>query len=158
MLKDNHVWSTGSIGDAVRAGRAVGGFSLKLEVECRDYDEAIQAAEAGADVIMLDNMVVSGVPSATATAVGDINNSNNNKTDTKDKTAPPQPPANDLHATAARLKARYPRVLIEASGGLRPDHTLANYMSPHIDVLSLGALTQGVPHIDFSLKIDRNNH
>ncbi|KAG8405857.1 nicotinate-nucleotide diphosphorylase (carboxylating) [Metarhizium acridum] len=33
MLKDNHVWSRGSITDAVKAARAVGGFSVKVEVE-----------------------------------------------------------------------------------------------------------------------------
>lgn len=30
---------------------------------------------------------------------------------------------------------------------------LHEYFSPHVDIISLGALTQGVPHIDFSLKI-----
>ncbi|KAG6287392.1 nicotinate-nucleotide diphosphorylase (carboxylating), partial [Claviceps aff. purpurea] len=33
MLKDNHVWSRGSITEAVAAARAVAGFSLKIEVE-----------------------------------------------------------------------------------------------------------------------------
>ncbi len=57
-----------------------------------------------------------------------------------------------LHAAAAQLKHKHPHVLVEASGGI----TLANlheYCSPAVDVISLGLLTQGVPHIDFSLKI-----
>jgi nicotinate-nucleotide pyrophosphorylase len=34
MLKDNHIWSHGSITAAVKEARSVGGFSLKIEVEC----------------------------------------------------------------------------------------------------------------------------
>lgn len=55
MLKDNHIWSTGSITDAVNAAKKVGGFSLKIEVEVQSYDEAVEAIKAGADIIMLDN-------------------------------------------------------------------------------------------------------
>lgn len=50
MLKDNHIWSTGSISRAVRLARAAAGFSQKIEVECQSIDEAIEAAAAGADV------------------------------------------------------------------------------------------------------------
>jgi nicotinate-nucleotide pyrophosphorylase (carboxylating) len=35
MLKDNHVWSCGSVALAVERARVVAGFSLKIEVECR---------------------------------------------------------------------------------------------------------------------------
>lgn len=55
MLKDNHVWSTGSITKAVQSARSVGGFALKIEVEVRSLEEAIEAAAAGAEVVMLDN-------------------------------------------------------------------------------------------------------
>ncbi|KAG5855030.1 nicotinate-nucleotide pyrophosphorylase [carboxylating]-like [Anguilla rostrata] len=55
MLKDNHVWASGSITQAVRDARTVCGFSSKIEVECRSDEEAIEAATAGADIIMLDN-------------------------------------------------------------------------------------------------------
>lgn len=55
MLKDNHVWSRGSITDAVKAARSVAGFSLKIEVEARSEAEADEAIAAGADVVMLDN-------------------------------------------------------------------------------------------------------
>mmetsp|Transcript_14679 Transcript_14679/g.39297 ORF Transcript_14679/g.39297 Transcript_14679/m.39297 type:complete len:315 (-) Transcript_14679:631-1575(-) len=57
MLKDNHVWSTGSIPAAVVSARAACGFSIKIEVECNSLEEARDAAGAGADVIMLDNML-----------------------------------------------------------------------------------------------------
>ncbi|XP_077574188.1 nicotinate-nucleotide pyrophosphorylase [carboxylating]-like [Stigmatopora nigra] len=55
MLKDNHVWASGSITEAVKAARAVCGFSSKIEVECRSIEEAVEAAKAGADIVMLDN-------------------------------------------------------------------------------------------------------
>jgi nicotinate-nucleotide pyrophosphorylase (carboxylating) len=55
MLKDNHIWAKGSITKAVHAARAVGGFALKIEVECQSEEEADEAIEAGADIVMLDN-------------------------------------------------------------------------------------------------------
>lgn len=55
MLKDNHIWSTGSITNAVRNARKACGFSMKIEVECQSEEEADEAIGAGADVIMLDN-------------------------------------------------------------------------------------------------------
>lgn len=56
MLKDNHIWSTGSVTSAVQAARSVCGFSLKIDVEVQSFAEAVEAIQAGADVIMLDNM------------------------------------------------------------------------------------------------------
>jgi nicotinate-nucleotide pyrophosphorylase (carboxylating) len=62
MLKDNHIWAcNGSITAAVKAAKAVGGFAVKVEVECRTEDEAHEAAAAGADVVMLDNFSPEGV-------------------------------------------------------------------------------------------------
>ncbi|KAL7679196.1 putative nicotinate-nucleotide pyrophosphorylase, aldolase-type TIM barrel [Plasmopara halstedii] len=55
MLKDNHVWVAGSITKAVHKARLAAGFSMKIEVECRCFEEAQEAAEAGADIVMLDN-------------------------------------------------------------------------------------------------------
>ncbi|KAJ7682596.1 Quinolinate phosphoribosyl transferase [Mycena polygramma] len=56
MLKDNHIWSSGSITAAIQQARAVGGFSLLLDVEVGSEAEADEAIDAGADVIMLDNI------------------------------------------------------------------------------------------------------
>jgi nicotinate-nucleotide pyrophosphorylase (carboxylating) len=39
----------------VNAARQVGGFSQKIEVECRSISDALEAAESGADIVMLDN-------------------------------------------------------------------------------------------------------
>jgi nicotinate-nucleotide pyrophosphorylase (carboxylating) len=55
MLKDNHIWARGSITDAVKAAKAVGGFALKVEVEVDSEAGADEAIAAGADIIMLDN-------------------------------------------------------------------------------------------------------
>jgi nicotinate-nucleotide pyrophosphorylase (carboxylating) len=55
MAKDNHVAAAGGITAAVRAARAVAGFALKIDVECACYDQAAEAARAGADIVMLDN-------------------------------------------------------------------------------------------------------
>lgn len=57
MLKDNHIWSTGSISTSVARARSACGFSTKIEVECTSQQDALEAGEAGADVIMLDNYV-----------------------------------------------------------------------------------------------------
>ena len=50
MLKDNHIWSAGSITEAVKLARRAAGFSQKIEVECQNLEEALEAATAGADV------------------------------------------------------------------------------------------------------------
>lgn len=55
MLKDNHIWSAGSITDAVKLAKKAAGFSQKIEVECQSLEEAQEAANAGADIVMLDN-------------------------------------------------------------------------------------------------------
>ena len=55
MLKDNHIWSAGGITGAVNLAKKAAGFTSKIEVECRSFDEGVEAATAGADIIMLDN-------------------------------------------------------------------------------------------------------
>ncbi|CCE85481.1 Piso0_005078 [Millerozyma farinosa CBS 7064] len=56
MLKDNHIMSTGSITKAVEKARSVCGFAVKIEVEVSSEKDAKEAIEAGADVVMLDNL------------------------------------------------------------------------------------------------------
>lgn len=55
MLKDNHIDIAGGIRDAVKKTRKLCGFSMKIEVECRSLADAMEAGDAGADVVMLDN-------------------------------------------------------------------------------------------------------
>ncbi|KAM8773050.1 nicotinate-nucleotide pyrophosphorylase [carboxylating]-like isoform 1-T1 [Acanthopagrus schlegelii] len=119
MLKDNHIWASGSITQAVKAARSVCGFSSKIEVECCSAEEGREAAGAGADIVMLDNF---------------------------------QP--QELHVAAQALKEEFATLLIEASGGVTPGN-MATYFSPHVDIISLGCITQGCPVVDFSLKVQK---
>ena len=56
MLKDNHIAAAGGIIPAVKAARAAVSFTSKIEVETEDLSMVTEALEAGADIIMLDNM------------------------------------------------------------------------------------------------------
>ena len=56
MLKDNHIDAGGGITKTVKALRAKIGHTVKIEVETRTLDEVREAVDAGADIIMLDNM------------------------------------------------------------------------------------------------------
>lgn len=56
LLKDNHIGAAGSITKAVEMARAYAPFVRKIEVETETLDQVAEAAEAGADIIMLDNM------------------------------------------------------------------------------------------------------
>lgn len=122
MLKDNHIWTAGSVKQAVQDARKVGGFSIKIEVECRSVEEAREAATAGADVVMLDNF-----------------------------------DPETLHEAAEVLKQEFPHLLIEGSGGVKMEN-IAHYFGPHVDVISMGSLTQGYEAVNFSLKILKDGH
>lgn len=56
MIKDNHIAACGSITAAVSRARSVEGPALRIEVEVTDLTQVEEALEAGAEVIMLDNM------------------------------------------------------------------------------------------------------
>ena len=55
LIKDNHIAIIGSVEAAVRKAKENASFSKKIEVEVTRVEDVIVAAEAGADVIMLDN-------------------------------------------------------------------------------------------------------
>ena len=56
MLKDNHIGAAGGIRQAVEAAREYAPFVRKIEVETETLDMVQEALDAGADIIMLDNM------------------------------------------------------------------------------------------------------
>lgn len=56
MIKDNHIAAAGSIADAVSATRNRVGHMVKIEVEVDRIDQIMEALDAGADVLLLDNM------------------------------------------------------------------------------------------------------
>jgi nicotinate-nucleotide pyrophosphorylase (carboxylating) len=55
LIKDNHIRIAGSVEKAVRTANEKASFSKKVEVEVSNIEEALAAARAGADIIMLDN-------------------------------------------------------------------------------------------------------
>jgi nicotinate-nucleotide pyrophosphorylase (carboxylating) len=56
LIKDNHLAIVGDVGEAVRKARSAVSFSKKIEVEVSSEDDALEAVEAGADIVMLDNV------------------------------------------------------------------------------------------------------
>lgn len=56
MLKDNHIGAAGGIQKAVAKAKAYAPFVRKIEVETETLEQVQEAVEAGADIIMLDNM------------------------------------------------------------------------------------------------------
>ena len=56
LIKDNHIVAAGGITAAVRAARAAAPHTLKIEVEVENEEMLREALDAGADIIMLDNM------------------------------------------------------------------------------------------------------
>ena len=56
MLKDNHIAAAGGITEAVKLAKDYASFVHKIEVETENLDMVKEAVEAGADIIMLDNM------------------------------------------------------------------------------------------------------
>lgn len=121
MLKDNHIWAKGSITAAVKAAKSVGGFALKVEVECQTEEEADEAIEAGADIVMLDNFTGDGIKVA-------------------------------ARSLRDRWQGKH-EFLLESSGGLTEDN-VRGYICNDIDIISTSSVHQGVPHVDFSLKIE----
>lgn len=56
LLKDNHIGAAGSVTKAIEMAREYAPFVRKIEVETENLDMVREAVEAGADIIMLDNM------------------------------------------------------------------------------------------------------
>ena len=127
----------GSVTVAIQQARAVGGFSLLLDVEVRTEAEADEAISAGADVIMLDNIPGDELISVARRlkekwrgqrkflfeASGNITEEN----------------------LSERAVDGTPAFLIVSNH--------VHDFAPEIDILSTSAVHQSVPHIDYSLKI-----
>ena len=115
LIKDNHIVLAGGVREALRKAKAAS-FTKKIEVEVENEEDALIAAEEGADIIMLDNFDPS-----------------------------------DGARVAKAIKGRWPRVVIEVSGGIRPDN-IEQYAS-YADIVSLGWLTHSVRSVNFSLTV-----
>ena len=56
LLKDNHIGAAGSVTKAIQMAKAYAPFVRKIEIETETLDQVQEAVDAGADIIMLDNM------------------------------------------------------------------------------------------------------
>lgn len=56
LLKDNHIGAAGSVRNAIEMAKSYAPFVRKIEIETENLDMVKEAADAGADIIMLDNM------------------------------------------------------------------------------------------------------
>ena len=70
MLKDNHIGAAGGIKEAVARARAYAPFVRKIEVETETLEQVQEAVDAGADIIMLDNMDKDTMKQAVALIAG----------------------------------------------------------------------------------------
>lgn len=64
LLKDNHIGAAGGVKEAVRMAKEYAPFVRKIEIEVENLDMLKDALEAGADIIMLDNMTVEDMKKA----------------------------------------------------------------------------------------------
>jgi nicotinate-nucleotide pyrophosphorylase (carboxylating) len=70
LIKDNHIVACGGVGEAVRRARAWAPHGLRVEVEVESTAAALEAIDAGAELLLLDNMTPAGVREAVAAVAG----------------------------------------------------------------------------------------
>lgn len=70
LLKDNHIGAAGSVAKAVAMAKEYAPFVRKIEIEVENLDMFKEALDAGADIIMLDNMSVEDMTEAVRLAAG----------------------------------------------------------------------------------------
>lgn len=133
MLKDNHIMSAGSITGAVHKGTAHQPNLLNTQYLL------IARSVCGFSMKIEVECQSQEEAEEAITAGADVA--------MLDNFSPEK-----LKVAAANLKKAHPHALIEASGGITQSN-IVEYFSDSVDIISLGAMTQGVPHVDFSLKI-----
>ncbi|MGI6585532.1 MAG: carboxylating nicotinate-nucleotide diphosphorylase [Gracilibacteraceae bacterium] len=72
LIKDNHIKAAGGIAPAVAAVKEKCSHGLKVEVEVESIKELMEAMEAGADIVMLDNMTLEMMKEAVSIAEGKV--------------------------------------------------------------------------------------
>jgi nicotinate-nucleotide pyrophosphorylase (carboxylating) len=123
LVKDNHVVAAGGVAAAFAAVRAA--FpDLPVEVECDTVEQVGEAVEAGADLILLDNMTLDEQRAAVRLARGVLPDARNGRAG----------------------------VLLEASGGLTLD-AAAQVAATGVDYLAVGGLTHSVTALDLGLDL-----
>jgi nicotinate-nucleotide pyrophosphorylase (carboxylating) len=119
LIKDNHLVIAGDVRSVVRRARERASFSKKIEVEVSRLSDVLEAAEAGADIVMLDNFSPKKIEEA---------------------------------VKLLKTKKLRNKILIEASGGITEKNIL-KYVAAGVDIVSLGAITQGTRALDMSLEV-----
>lgn len=117
LIKDNHIRLAGGVQEALKRAKR-GSFTKKIEIEVENRKDALIAAQAGADIIMLDNFK-----------------------------------PEELKALAKELKKVHQDVILEASGGIRPENV--EEYAQGADIISLGWLTHSVKSLDFSMDVEK---
>lgn len=117
LVKDNHLLLEPDVAAAVRRCRALAPDKL-LQVEADRAEQAVAAAEAGADAVLLDNFAPT-----------------------------------DARRLYGELKARFPRLMVEVSGGITPAN-VAEYADA-ADRISMGYVTHSARAVDFGLDVLR---
>ena len=72
LLKDNHIGAAGGVKEAVQMAKEYAPFVRKIEIEVENLDMLREALEAGADIIMLDNMSVEDMREAVKLCAGKV--------------------------------------------------------------------------------------
>jgi nicotinate-nucleotide pyrophosphorylase (carboxylating) len=128
----------GSISAAIQQARSVGGFSLLLDVEVQSEEEANEAIDAGADIIMLDNMEGDHLVSVARKLKERWTGKRKFLLETSG------------NITEANLQQR------AISGECICTALHLNSFAPtEMDILSTSTVHQSVQHIDFSLKLQK---
>ena len=70
LLKDNHIGAAGGVKEAVQMAKEYAPFVRKIEIEVENLDMLREALEAGADIIMLDNMSIEDMREAVKLCAG----------------------------------------------------------------------------------------
>jgi nicotinate-nucleotide pyrophosphorylase (carboxylating) len=131
LIKENHIalMPPGPFGsgpaEAVRRARTALGGEVAVQVEIESLDDLEPVIEAGADMVLLDNME----PPQIAEAVR----------------------RRDAALAGPATPARRPQVLLEASGGITLA-TVRGFAETGVDRISVGALTHSVPALDLSMR------
>ncbi|MEA1924728.1 MAG: carboxylating nicotinate-nucleotide diphosphorylase [Candidatus Altiarchaeota archaeon] len=125
LIKDNHLKLFAGVREVMEIAKKNTSFVHKVEIEVSDVEQALEAVDAGADIVMLDNMG----PEKIREVVSLLSEKG-------------------LFCEEGSRK----RVLLEASGNITLNN-LEDYLDTGVDVISVGALTHSATAKDFSLKI-----
>jgi len=146
---------SGSITAAVQKAKAVGGFALKIEVECRSEEEADEAIAAGADIVMLDNFTGDALKAAGASI--------KERWAAKGRQVLIECSGGVTEQTIESYfcdgKTRTTTPFVQFSRNVQLVLTQIYILFPShlaIDIISLGSMTQGVSFVDFSLKVQKD--